>query len=150
MNDYEFLPMISALVNKIFEQNVEQNAEKLSLADQPQVVGSANISQEKIIKMLLMSDDLGRVQVIYPANGMLDVDTLNQKLGRSLEALPDEEIANVIAQYELTKLPAIPDITGLPAIIDEQVLELDEIYLESDTSEQLIKLSKTAFSNFLL
>lgn len=142
MNDYEFLPMISALVNKVFEQNAEQ----LSSADQPQVVDSANISHDKIIKMLLMSDTLGRVQVIYPANGMLDVDALNQKLGRSLEALPDEDVANVIAQYEITKLPAIPDITGLPAIIDEQVLELDEIYLESDTSEQLIKLSKTGFA----
>lgn len=142
MNDYEFLPMISALVNKVFEQNAEQ----LSSADQPQVVDSANISHDKIIKMLLMSDTLGRVQVIYPANGMLEVDALNQKLGRSLEALPDEDVANVIAQYEITKLPAIPDITGLPAIIDEQVLELDEIYLESDTSEQLIKLSKTGFA----
>lgn len=142
MNDYEFLPMISALVNKVFEQN----AENLSSADQPQLVESTDISTNKIIKMLLMSDDLGRVQVIYPANGMLDVDTLNQKLGRSLEALPDEDVASVIAQYELTKLPAIPDITGLPAIIDEHVLELEEIYLESDASEQLIKLSKNAFS----
>jgi HD-like signal output (HDOD) protein/prolyl-tRNA editing enzyme YbaK/EbsC (Cys-tRNA(Pro) deacylase) len=142
MNDYELRPMISALVNKVFEQNSEQ----LSSADQPQVVASANISHDKIIKMLLMSDVLGRVQVIYPANGMLDVDTLNQKLGRSLEALPDEDVANVIAQFELTKLPAIPDITGLPAIIAEQVLELDEIYLESDTPDQLIKLSKNAFS----
>ncbi|MFT6905267.1 MAG: HD-like signal output (HDOD) protein/prolyl-tRNA editing enzyme YbaK/EbsC (Cys-tRNA(Pro) deacylase) [Oleiphilaceae bacterium] len=142
MNDYELTPMISALVNKVFEQNAEQ----LSSAEQPEIVKSANISHDKIIKMLLMSDTLGRVQVIYPANGMLDVDTLNQKLGRSLEALPDEEVANVIAQYELTKLPAIPDITGLPAIIDEQVLELDEIYLESETPDQLIKLSKNAFS----
>ena len=142
MNDYEFLPMISALVSKVFEQNAEQ----LSPADQPQVVDSVSISHDKIIKMLLMSDTLGRVQVIYPANGMLDVDALNQKLGRSLEALPDEDVANVIAQYELTKLPAIPDITGLPAIIDEQVLELEEIYLESDTPEQLIKLSKTGFA----
>lgn len=141
MNDYELTPMISALVNKVFEQNADQ----LSSADQPKIVDSVGIGHDKIIKMLLMSDTLGRVQIIYPTNGMLDVDTLNQKLGRSLEALPDEDVANVIAQYELTKLPAIPDITGLPAIIDEQVLELDEIYLESDNPEQLIKLTKTAF-----
>lgn len=142
MNDYELTPMISALVNKVFEQNADQ----LTSADQPKLVDSAGVGHDKIIKMLLMSDTLGRVQVIYPTNGMLDVDTLNQKLGRSLEALPDEDVANVIAQYELTKLPAIPDITGLPAIIDEQVLQLDEIYLESDVPEQLIKLSKVAFS----
>lgn len=141
MNDYELTPMISALVNKVFEQNADQ----LTPADQPKMVNSVGIGHDKIIKMLLMSDTLGRVQVIYPTNGMLDVDTLNQKLGRSLEALPDEDVASVIAQYELTKLPAIPDITGLPAIIDEHVLQLDEIYLESDTPEQLIKLSKTAF-----
>lgn len=146
MNDYELRPMISALVNKVFEEYQSQHAGQLSPADQPQVVENANISHDKIIKMLLMSDTLGRVQVIYPANGMLDVDTLNQKLGRELEALPDEDVASVVAQYELSKLPAIPDITGLPAIIDQHVLELDDIYLEADTTDKLIKLSKNAFS----
>lgn len=142
MNDDELTPMISALVNKVFEQNADQ----LSAADQPEIVDSTHIRHDNIIKMLLMGDTLGRVQVIYPANGMLDIDSLNKKAGRTLEALPDEDVANIIAQYELTKLPAIPDITGLPAIIDEMVLQRDEIYLESDSPDKLIKLTKTAFS----
>lgn len=145
MNKNELNPMISAVVNKVFEAYQNQNNAVLTSDDQPVLVSSESVSSGSLTKMLLMSDTLGRVQVIFPANGMLDIDRLNQKLGRSLEALPDEDVLNVISQYQLTRLPAIPDITGLPSVIDESVLQQNLFYLESEQPEQLIKLSKNAF-----
>lgn len=145
MNNKELNPMISAVVNKVFASYQSEHAEQLSADDQPVLVANQNINPAKLIKMTLMSDTLGRVQVIFPQNGMLDVDALNQKLGRTLEALPDEDMANVMHQYQLTKLPAIPGITGFPSVIDESILEQDDFYLESEDPEYLLKLSKNAF-----
>ena len=145
MNNKELNPMISAVVNKVFESYQSQHAEQLSADDQPVLVGNQNINPAKLIKMTLMGDTLGRVQVIFPQNGMLDVDALNQKLGRSLEALPDEDVANVMRQFQLTKLTAIPDITGFPSVLEESILEQEDFYLESDDPDSLIKLSKNAF-----
>ena len=145
MNNKELNPMISAVVNKVFESYQSQHAEQLSADDQPVLVANQNINPAKLIKMTLMGDTLGRVQVIFPQNGMLDVDALNQKLGRSLEALPDEDVANVMRQFQLTKLTAIPDITGFPSVLEESILEQEDFYLESDDPDSLIKLSKNAF-----
>jgi len=138
--------MIPVAVSKIFEQY--QNLEELNMeaSDTPTIVENSGIPTSQIMKMILMSDTLGRVQVIIPSDCMLDVDGLNQTVGRSLQALPDEDVTSLIERYSLKSLPAIPDITGLPAIIDSKVLEHDEIFLESDESNELIKLTKAAFS----
>ena len=146
MNQEEFKIMIPSAINKVFE-HYESTAElTLNEMNRPTVVDKAGVSPSQIIKMILMSDSLGRVQVIIPSDCLLDVDVLNRALGRSLEALPNEDVSSLIARYSLTALPAIPDITGLPSVIDSRVLENDEIYVESEQAGQLIKLSKEAFT----
>lgn len=138
--------MIPSAVNKVFEQ-YESTAEwTLDEANRPVIVDKQNIPASQIIKMILMNDVLGRVQVIFPADCLLDVDALNRATGRSLEALPNEDVSSLIERYSLTELPAIPDITGLPAIIDSRVLENSVVYLESGQTDQLIKLSKELFT----
>jgi len=138
--------MIPAAVSKIFEQY--QNLEELNMeaTDKPTIVENSGISNSQIMKMILMGDTLGRVQVIIPSDCMLDVDTLNRKMGRSLLALPDEDVSSLIERYSLKSLPAVPDITGLPSIVDSQVLAHEEIFLEADEPNELIKLTKAAFA----
>lgn len=138
--------MIPSAVNKVFQQY--QSQQELAPEDyrEPTLVDRADVPPDQIIKMVLMNDALGRVQVIFPANCMLDVDALNLSQGRNLVALPNEDLSTLIAPFSLQALPAIPDITGLPAIIDEQVLELEEVYVEGGNSNTLIKLSKPLFA----
>ena len=138
--------MIPSAVNKVFE-HYESTAElTLDETNRPVIVNKQGVAASQIIKMILMSDSLGRAQVIIPSDCLLDVDALNRAVGRSLEALPNEDVSSLIARYSLSELPAIPDITGLPAIIDSRVLENDILYVESGEPSQLIKLSKEAFS----
>jgi len=146
MDKKELLKMIPSAVNKVFEHY--ESTEELTLDDtnRPVIVDKSGVAPNQIIKMVLMSDSLGRAQVIIPADCLLDVDALNRSVGRSLEALPNEDVSSLISRYSLTELPAIPDITGLPSIIDSRVLENDTIYVESGQPGQLIKLSKEAFS----
>lgn len=146
MDKKEFKKMIPSAINKVFE-HYESTAElTLDEVNRPIVVDKAGIAPSQIIKMILMSDSLGRAQVIIPSDCLLDVDALNRTIGRSLEALPNEDVSSLIARYNFTELPAIPDITGLPSVIDSRVLENDEIYVESGQPGQLIKLSKEAFT----
>lgn len=134
--------MIPAVVTKVFESY--QNLDKLELneSNQPVLVPKRGVAKSHILKLVLMSDTLGKVQVILPSDCLLDVDRLNKALGRKLEALPNEDVSSLMAKYHLNALPAIPDITGLPAYIDERVSDSAEIYVESDDADQLIKLNK--------
>jgi len=146
MDNKELKRMIPSAINKVFE-HYESTAElTLNEANRPIVVDKNGVPPSQIIKMILMSDSLGRAQVIIPSDCLLDVDVLNRAIGRSLEALPNEDVSSLIARYSLTELPAIPDITGLPSVIDARVLANDEIYVESGEPGQLIKLSKEAFT----
>jgi len=146
MDKKEFNKMIPSAINKVFE-HYESTAElTLNETNRPTVVDKTGVAPSQIIKMILMSDSLGRTQVIIPSDCLLDVDVLNRAIGRSLEALPNEDVSSLIARYSLTELPAIPDITGLPSVIDSRVLENDVIYVESGEPGQLIKLSKEAFA----
>ncbi len=137
--------MISAAVNKVFEIYQSQNEELLSNDNKPVLVPKQDAQLDAMIRMTILGDTLGRIQVIFPQNGMLDIDALNQKMGRSLEALPLEDMANVMRQFELSKLPAIPDITGFPTVIEESILGFENFYLESEDTDNVIKLSKPAF-----
>lgn len=137
--------MIPAAVNKIFEHYQSLEDEGLDANCQPSLVAREGVSAGHIVKMVLMSDTLGRLQILFPADCMLDVDALNKVLGRALVALPGDDLDSIKARHSLTELPAIPDITGLPAIIDKRLLELDEYYVESGDAGQLISLSKDFF-----
>jgi len=145
MEQDELNIMIPSAVSKVFEQYQTSNELKMQASDTPVLVDRQGIASNQIVKMILMNDTLGRIQVIFPADCMVDVDALNRTLGRSLEALPNEDVTSLTARYHLKALPAIPDITGLPAIIDKRVLDENTLYLESDELNKLIKLTKTAF-----
>ena len=138
--------MIPAAVSKIFEQYQNLEEAGLNPDSQPTLVPRQGISSGQIVKMVLMSDALGRLQILFPADCMLDVDALNKVLGRSLVALPSDDVNSIKARHSLTELPAIPDITGLPAIIDERLRGLDDYYVESGDAGQLIKLDGEFFS----
>lgn len=138
--------MIPAVVTKVFEHY--QSTEELTLdaSNQPELVDRKNVPAQQIVRMVIMNDALGRVQVLLPEDCLLDVDLLNQNLGRKLTALPQEDMSSLTARYSLDALPAIPDITGLPAIIDERVLLNDVVYVEAGEANQLIKLRRDVFT----
>lgn len=137
--------MIPAAVTKIFEHYQSTEELKLDASNQPKLVDRLGVPAQQIVRMVIMNDTLGRVQVLLPEDCLLDVDLLNQTLGRKLVALPEEDMSTLTARYSLDALPAIPDITGLPAIIDERVLSNDIVYVEAGEAGKLIQLSRDVF-----
>jgi HD-like signal output (HDOD) protein len=55
-------------------------------------------------------------------------------------------VSTLAERYSLSALPAIPDITGLPTIIDQRVLAHQVVYVEADAEGQLIRLQRDVFT----
>ncbi len=146
MDNTESSNMIPSAVSKLIEQY--QSAEEISdgAVLQPELVERNSVPASQMVKLILMSDALGRVQVLVPGDCLLDVDALNASQGRSLVALPHEDVSSLSQRYALDELPAIPDITGLPAIIDQRVTETEAVYVESGQPDTALKLSKELFA----
>jgi len=138
--------MIPSAVTKLIEQYQSAADVQDDSALHPELVERATAPLNQVIKLILMNDALGRVQVLVPSDCLLDVDALNESQGRSLVALPHEDVSSLSQRYALDELPAIPDITGLPAIVDQRVLACDCVYVESGHADYLLKLSKELFT----
>lgn len=138
--------MIPSAVSKIFEEYQRSYESKLQECAPPDLVPRADVPSEQVIKMSLLGDELGRMQVLFPANCMLDVDRLNLALGRSLKAVPSNEVSSLTTQYSVAELPAIPDITGLPSVIDNRILAFEEVYVDEGDKNSLIRLNRDYFT----
>jgi len=80
--------------------------------------------------MVLLSDGEGKVQAICRRDDLLDLETLNQRMGRDLRMMPIGEQVRMRQRIGLSDLPAMPALTGWPTVIDTRVDELDYIALE--------------------
>lgn len=114
-----------------------------------EVVPKSSDLAENTVISVLMHDVLGRMQVLVPANCLLDVDGLNSKIGRELQALSPNDEASVRAKLSLAYLPAIPEITGFPCVVDHRVSSMMNVYVEAGDGENLVWFKNGSFAQLL-
>ena len=69
--------------------------------------------------MVPLIDDRGKLQVILPASHLLDIDRLNQSLNRQFRAFPRRELQQLLTRLKMTRLPAVPPLTGYDTVVDQ-------------------------------
>jgi len=87
--------------------------------------------------MVLMSDMLGRTQVMFPGDRLLDLQELNDAMGRELRIVKQKDQQSLLSQYALNALPAIPNITGIPTILDQSLSDKNDEYAYVDIGDAL-------------
>lgn len=102
-----------------------------------------------LVKSMLVQDSKGRVQVLLPADHMLDLDAMFRQFGRRFEAVVAAEIRPLISKYDLATIPAIPSWQGLPTFIESSLLKKDRLMLESGNFGHVLELSQDEFGNML-
>ncbi|WP_245792350.1 aminoacyl-tRNA deacylase and HDOD domain-containing protein [Teredinibacter waterburyi] len=100
------------------------------------------------VRSMLVQDSQGKVQLLFPADAMVDLDALLRQTGRSLEGLPIGDINQIMDTEGLTAIPAIPGWQGLPTIIDDSLMKKDIVWLESGAGRYL-ELNQTDFANIV-
>ena len=96
-------------------------------------------------KSLILEDDSGKVQVVIAADTLLDLNAVNQVLGRTLRATSTKDLNGFFEKHQLQSIPALPKLAGLTTIIDQSLLEPQSLYLDSGQEGQLILLHQEAF-----
>ncbi|MEZ5523575.1 MAG: HDOD domain-containing protein [Pseudomonadales bacterium] len=104
-----------------------------------------NNDQQLALMVLLENGDGDRMQAIISANAILNLDALNDFSSKQLKALNTESQTQLLVSKGLETLPAIPDVTGYPTLIDENLLNAKTLYLESGKRDTLITLTNSGF-----
>lgn len=82
------------------------------------------------LRMVLLNDDQGQVQIICRSQDLVDIEALNKRLGRDLRLMPGRDQLRVREKTGLRQLPALPLLTGFSTVVDDAVDGLADVALE--------------------
>lgn len=114
-----------------------------------QTAESAHVPGDKLAKGVVVGDDRGPVLAVIPATHFLDVDRLNELMGRELALMPEAELARLFADCAPGAVPATGTAYDVPTVIDTALLNQDEVWLEAGDHESLLHVSGEAFRRLM-
>ena len=100
-------------------------------------------------KSQILQDELGQVLVLIPADCLLDLNAVNRHLGRELHAIPTSQLRHFIDEHQLESVPALPNMGGLPTLVDRRLLQAESLLLDSGIADQLLQLRQADFQQIL-
>lgn len=101
---------------------------------------SAHIPGHQVAKAVVLEDADGYVVSIMPASNRLDLEWVNESLGRNLKLADEDELTDLFQDCDLGAIPALCNAYGLDMIWDEQLTNASEIYFEAGDHEHLVHL----------
>jgi len=110
---------------------------------------SAHVPSHQVAKAVVLEDDKGYVVSVLPSTNRLDLEWVNESLGRTLEMAQEDELRNLFQDCELGAVPALSNAYGLDVIWDEQLTNASEIYIEAGDHENLVHLHGDDFCKLM-
>ena len=105
----------------------------------------AHVPSHQVAKAVVLEDDNGYVVSVMPSTNRLDLDWVNESLGRELRMASEDELPNLFQDCSLGAVPALSNAYGLDVIWDEQLTNASEIYIEAGDHENLIHMQGDEF-----
>lgn len=107
------------------------------------VMSVVNNQSENVARLAILQDPIGRVQVIYPGNTLLDLNELQERTNRQFSPPSQQEIQSILNKLSLEDLPALPQLTGLETFVDRRLMESTQLQME--VGDEVINLSQQDF-----
>jgi Ala-tRNA(Pro) deacylase len=106
---------------------------------------SAHVPGHQVAKAVVLEDADGYIVSVLPSTNRLDLEWVNETLGRKLVMAREDELPDLFEDCELGAVPALSNAYGLDVIWDEQLTTASEIYIEAGDHENLIHMHGDAF-----
>lgn len=97
------------------------------------------------VKSLILHDSEGWVQVLVGASCLFDIHAANQLLGRTLRPLGAAQLQAFYARHRYTSTPALPKLGGMITLIDQRLLDLPVLLLDSG-ADGLLEITQADFA----
>lgn len=111
----------------------------------------ANLLPSQLAKSVILEDDDGYVMAVIPSDKRVMVGELARMLGRPRLRLSDEEnIARMFRDCEPGAIPALGMPWGIETVVDDELEENAEVYMEAGDHEQLLRMSHEQFHALML
>jgi Ala-tRNA(Pro) deacylase len=102
-----------------------------------------------VAKAVVLEDANGYIVGVVPSTNRLEMEWLNESLGRKLKMAAEEELPDLFKDCEFGAVPALSNAYGLDVIWDEQLTNASEVYIEAGDHESLIHLHGEDFCKLM-
>lgn len=109
----------------------------------------AHVPGDCLAKGVVLKDDKGYLLVVVPSDYHVDLDTLNKRLGRTMEMASETEFSEMFPDCEVGAVPPIGAAFGVPTIWDTSLGDKDEVYFESGDHESLVRVTGRHFHELM-
>ena len=107
---------------------------------------AAHVPLNQVAKAIVLKDRDGKyLMAVVPAHNKLRVRWLSDVMSRDLQLVSEVDLKDLFQDYELGAVPAFGQAYGIELIWDDELLEADEIYMETGDHEQLLHMSRDQF-----
>ncbi len=105
----------------------------------------ARIPAEKMVKPVVLEDDMGYVMALVPANQYLKINELNMVLNRNMGLANETELNYVFTDCERGAIPPVGEAYGMTTVVDYGLEECNDVYIEAGNHTDLLHLSGSGF-----
>ena len=110
---------------------------------------ASHVSGNRLAKAVLLKDESGYLLAVLPASRHLRLDAVEALTGRSLTLAAEDEIGRAFPDCEVGAVPPVGVAYGLPAVIDDSLVEESEIYLEGGDHTTLVRVTRAEFAELM-
>ena len=110
---------------------------------------SAHVPSHQVAKAVVLEDANGYIVSVMPSTNRLDMEWVNESLGRKLKMAREEDLPGLFQDCDAGAIPALSNAYGLDVIWDEQLTNASEIYIEAGDHENLIHIHGAVFCELM-
>ena len=109
----------------------------------------AGVPTDKLAKCILVEDERGYLMTVLPASRRIDLRRLRDFCSRTFELASENELGEIFHDCERGAVPPVANAYGIPVMLDDSLLGLDEIYFEAGDHEGVIHMSGEQFIDLM-
>ena len=110
---------------------------------------SAHVPSHQVAKAVVLEDEDGYVVSVLPSTNQLDLEWVNETLGRELELAREMELRELFRDCAMGAVPALSNAYGLDVIWDDQLKTASDIYMEAGDHENLVHMRGETFQKLV-
>lgn len=110
---------------------------------------AAHIPPEQLAKSVVLCDEYGFIMVVVPASHNINLDRMRMLYGRQFQLANEAEIADLFYDCEDCAVPALGEAYGFDVLVDEELEQYSDIYIEGGDHRALIHIPGNTFHQLM-
>ncbi len=109
----------------------------------------SHVDEGHLVKCVLLEDERGYLLAALPASRRVSLADVRERLERPLELATEAELGDIFDDCQVGAVPPVGRAYGIPTVIDESLLRLEEVYFEAGEHEDLVHLEGAEFARLM-